>query len=83
MAYAPAIGIGALQWYTKANHVVTDPISYATGTFIVDKKTWDGISPADQAAISKLAQTAITQINDASVVDEKESLDSNKGRGLL
>jgi TRAP-type C4-dicarboxylate transport system substrate-binding protein len=82
MAYAPAIGIVALQWYTKANHVVSDPISYATGTFLVDKKTWDGISPADQAVISKLAQTAITHINDAAVVDEKESLDAMKSMGV-
>lgn len=82
MAYAPAIGIVALQWYTKANHVVTDPISYATGTFLVDKKTWDGISVADQAAISKLAKTAIIQINDAAVLDEKESLDAMKSMGV-
>jgi TRAP-type transport system periplasmic protein len=74
MAYGPAIAIIALQWYTKASQVVTDPISYATGALVISDKTWKEISAPNQGVMDKFAAEAITKLNAAAVQDEDESL---------
>lgn len=81
-AYAPAIALVALQWYTKANHMVADPISYATGSFLIDGVVWRLIPSSHQTAITKEAQSVVKKLNDAAQSDEKESLDALASMGI-
>lgn len=74
MAYGPAIAIIALQWYTKAPQMVIDPISYATGAFVLSEKTWKNISVPNRAIIEKFAAVAVGQLNSSAIQDENESL---------
>jgi TRAP-type transport system periplasmic protein len=78
MAYGPAIAIIALQWYTKAAQMVIDPISYATGAFVLSEKTWKSISVPNQAIIEKFAGVAIGHLNSSAIQDENDSLTALK-----
>jgi TRAP-type C4-dicarboxylate transport system substrate-binding protein len=80
-AYAPAIALVALQWYTKANHVVADPISYATGAFIIDQKIWKALLRTHQETISKESEFLTAKLNEAAQSDENESLEALKSMG--
>jgi TRAP-type C4-dicarboxylate transport system substrate-binding protein len=81
-AYAPAIALVALQWYTKASHVVTDPISYATGSILIDKKIWNQIAANDQSLIAKHTEALLKKLNESALIDERESLDALKSMGV-
>jgi TRAP-type C4-dicarboxylate transport system substrate-binding protein len=81
-AYAPAIAIVALQWYSKANHIVADPISFASGTLLLSDSSWRGLSPKDQAALSALAKPLSERLKDAAEADEKESLEALASMGV-
>ncbi len=81
-AYAPAIAMVALQWYTKANHVITEPISYATGSIIIYQSVWKRISVNNQAIIAKQATTLINKLNEAAQADELESISALKSMGV-
>ena len=74
MAYAPAIAITALQWYTKATAMMEQPLSYAVGTFVIEDKAWGKVSAANQAVITKLATGALNEVNQTTRSDEAESL---------
>ena len=73
-AYAPAIAVTALQWYTKCAAIMEQPLSYAVGAMVIDEKVWTKMSTAQQGTISKLAAGALSQVNDSSRSDEAEAL---------
>jgi len=81
-AYAPAIAIVALQWYSKATHIVSEPISFASGTLLLSDSSWRSLSPKDQATVSALAKPLSGKLKDAAEADEKESLDALASMGV-
>src|SRR5579859_5717545 len=49
-ANTPA-GAIAFQWHTKIKHMVDLPLTYVVGILVVDKKSFDALSPEDQKAV--------------------------------
>jgi TRAP-type C4-dicarboxylate transport system substrate-binding protein len=81
-AYAPAVGIVALQWNTKIKYLLDFPISYSVGAFLLDSKSLNKISTSNIALLKKLSIKHIQNINTANIADNQESLKSMKSSGV-
>ncbi len=81
-AYAPPLGIVALQWNTKIKYIIDFPLAYSVGAFLIDKKQWDKVSEEDRKAVLDLSDTYIAQVNEANVQDNKDALESMKNLGV-
>jgi len=45
-----------LQWHTKVKYYTDFPLAIAVGATVVSKKTWDKISPENQAIVKRIAR---------------------------
>lgn len=73
-AYAPGIGILALQWNTKVKYMIDFPVSYSIGAFVVTGAAWDKISPADQKIALDISKKYETEINLGNAKDNEDAL---------
>jgi TRAP-type C4-dicarboxylate transport system substrate-binding protein len=68
-AYAPPLGILALQWHTKVKYLVDFPTAYSVGALLVSDKLWSKIKPDQQQKILTLAKSFIKEANDKSITE--------------
>lgn len=81
-AYAPPLGIIALQWNTKIKFLLDFPLAFSTGAFLVDKGTWEKI-PADQRQkIETISAKYIDAVNTSNAKDNEDALASMKAQGI-
>lgn len=73
-AYAPPLGIIALQWNTKVKYVIDFPISYSIGAFVITSDAWAKISPADQKTVSTISKKYEDEINSTNAKDNDEAM---------
>lgn len=81
-AYAPPLGIVALQWNTKIKYIVDFPLAYSIGAFLVDKKDWDKVSDANKKKVKELSEKYIDLVNTANIQDNIDSLTAMKNNGI-
>jgi TRAP-type C4-dicarboxylate transport system substrate-binding protein len=81
-AYAPGIGIIALQWNTKIKYIVDFPISYSVGAFVISNAAWEKISPADQKLLAEITKKYEKDINATNVKDNQDALAAMKSQGI-
>ncbi len=81
-AYAPPLGIVALQWNTKIKYLVDFPISYSTGAFLMAKDSWNKIPANYQAKINEISQKCVDEINIGNTRDNGEALAAMKAMGV-
>ncbi|MDC1175146.1 TRAP transporter substrate-binding protein DctP, partial [Bacteriovoracaceae bacterium] len=81
-AYAPPMGMVALQWNTKIKYLVDFPIAYSVGAFLVSDKQWKKISPANQKILNDLSKKYLAKVNDSNVADNVEALKQIKASGV-
>lgn len=81
-AYAPPLGIVALQWNTKIKYLVDFPISYSTGAFLLSKAAWDKVPQQYHGKISELSKKYVNDINTANARDNIEALAAMKALGV-
>lgn len=81
-AYAPPLGMTALQWHSKIKYIVNYPLAYATGALVITNKEWAKISAADQAIIQEIANRKIAESNLKTRVDNTETLAEFKNMGI-
>lgn len=81
-AYAPPIGIIALQWNTKVKYMVDFPISYSIGAFVITSAAWSKISPADQKIVQDIAKKYETEINSGNAKDNEDALAAMKSQKI-
>ncbi|MCK5883145.1 MAG: TRAP transporter substrate-binding protein DctP [Bacteriovoracaceae bacterium] len=81
-AYAPPVGILAMQWHTKTKYIVDFPVTYSMGAFLVDKKKWDKIHPDDQKLVREICDRNLKLINEANINDNEVSIETLKSLGL-
>jgi TRAP-type C4-dicarboxylate transport system substrate-binding protein len=70
-AYAPPLGILALQWHTKIKYLVDFPTAYSIGALLVSDRTWAKVSPEHQKKILAIAEKFVKEANDKSVVENE------------
>lgn len=81
-AYAPPMGMLALQWNTKIKYIVDFPITYSMGAFLLDKKTWAKIPAEHHAKIKTIAQKYINQVNESNAKDNVDAITVMKSSGI-
>ena len=73
-AYAPPLGIIALQWNTKVKYIVDFPISYSVGAFVITTDAWSKISPENQKLVAAIAKKYEEQINSTNGKDNEDAM---------
>lgn len=81
-AYAPPLGIIALQWNTKIKYLLDFPLAFSTGAFLVSKDAWAKMSPAVQAKVESISAKYIGEVNKANAKDNQDALKSMKDQGI-
>lgn len=81
-AYAPPLGIVALQWSTKIKYIIDFPLAYSVGAFLIEKKKWMKIDEKYRKIILEIGRKNIAKVNEANVKDNKEALEAMKGIGV-
>jgi TRAP-type C4-dicarboxylate transport system substrate-binding protein len=81
-AYAPPLGILALQWHTKIKYLVDFPNAFSIGALLVNDKTWSKISSAHQAKITAIARKYVDEANVASTSENEAARQQMKKSGI-
>lgn len=81
-AYAPPLGIVALQWNTKVKYLVNFPISYSTGAFLITEKAWSTIPEKFRDPVKKIAAKYISEVNVANLGDNQTAMNEMKENGV-
>jgi TRAP-type C4-dicarboxylate transport system substrate-binding protein len=81
-AYAPPIGIIALQWNTKVKYMVDFPISYSIGAFVTTSAVWSKISPVDQKIVQEISKKYEGEINSGNAKDNVDALNAMKSQKI-
>lgn len=81
-AYAPPLGIMALQWQTKVKYLINFPVAYSIGALLLSNKAWKKIKPEDKKVVNELATKYINKASQASVEENKQAMDAFKSLGI-
>ena len=72
----------SLQWYRPAPNMLDLPIAPLIGATVIDKKTWNGLSAADQAALRQLAKRMQQHLSQSVPPQDQKAIDEMAHRGL-
>jgi len=61
---APPIGAIALQWHTKINYVMDEPLTYFSALLVIDKKAFNKLKDEDREIVRSIMNDAFKSIND-------------------
>jgi len=76
------LGVLMLQWFRSTPNMLDVGLAPLVGGLVIQKRTWDKISPADQAAMLKACKRAESRLA-AVIPDQDESaMEEMKKRGL-
>lgn len=81
-AYAPPLGILALQWQSKIKYLIDFPTAYSIGALLIENKRWKKISQANQQKVLSIAKKHIDRANDLAKKDNEIALTSLKEMGV-
>ncbi len=81
-AYAPPLGILALQWQNKVKYLIDFPTAYSIGALLISQKQWKKISPEHQKIVRETAKKHIDKANELAVLDNQKSLTQLKDMGI-
>ena len=76
------IGAIALQWHTQVKYLTDLPLIYLFGVFIVDKKAFDAISPADQKIVREVMGNAFKTIDQENKADNAKATAALEKQGI-
>jgi TRAP-type C4-dicarboxylate transport system substrate-binding protein len=75
-------GAIAFQWHTKIKHVVDMPVIYVVGEVLVDKKTYDSLTPADQKVVSDEFSAGFARLEKINRTDNTSAREALKSQGI-
>ena len=81
-AYAPPLGILALQWDSKVNFLLDFPLALSVGGFLISKNAWKKIKPPQQKIIEKIARQSVAKIRNSNVEDNAKALEAMRAKGI-
>ncbi len=81
-AYAPPLGILALQWQTKVKYLINFPVAYSIGAFVISKDRWKEISPEHKKLIREIATKHMKESSKQAIAENVEALNALKKGGI-
>ena len=76
------IGAIALQWHTKVNYLVDEPLTYFSAILVVDKKTFNKLSEEDQNLVREIMGAAFERIDAQNRKDNIAAREALKKQGI-
>ncbi|MHB2026864.1 MAG: TRAP transporter substrate-binding protein [Elusimicrobiota bacterium] len=61
--YGPAMGVVALQWFTKTKYIYSVPMAYSSGAVVVSRKVFDSLLPGDRKILLELGRKYFLKLN--------------------
>ncbi|MBV8062826.1 MAG: TRAP transporter substrate-binding protein DctP [Nevskia sp.] len=80
--YAPPMAVTALQWNSKVRYMLNMRLSNTIGAFLVDKKSYDALSPDLQQLLKAETQKAAREIVGYSRTQNNQTIAALKSQGL-
>lgn len=71
-----------LQWHTKVKFVTRVPLVYTFGFMAIDKKSFEKISPEDQAIVREVMGKIYENFNEKNLVDNEKAFDALLNSGI-
>ncbi|MGH8453223.1 MAG: TRAP transporter substrate-binding protein DctP [Nevskiales bacterium] len=72
----------AFQWHTKLKTFTDIPLSYIVGVLAINKKSFDSLTPADQAIVRKVMAEAFARLNKLNRQDNDSARNALRKQGL-
>lgn len=72
----------AFQWHTKLSTLTDLPLSYVIGVFVVDKRAFSRVDPADQKVMREVMNATFNKLNDLNRKDNKNAKEALKTQGF-
>jgi len=76
------IGALAFQWHTRVRYVTTTPLSYLYGALVIDNKTFNKLSPADQKLVREVMEKIYVELDKQNRVDNQAAAEAMKKQGI-
>lgn len=81
-AYAPPLGILALQWQGQVKYLVDFPTAYSIGALLISNKAWKKLKPKERETVKTIAAKHVKRANEFAVQDNKKGLEVLKKQGI-
>ncbi len=81
-AYAPPVGILALQWNSKIKYVIDFPVTFSVGAFVVSTQAWSKVSTANQKVIMEISKKYESEINAQNAKDNADAITAMKAQKI-
>lgn len=79
---APPMGAIAFQWHTKVKYLTNVPIMYLTGILAIEQKSFNKLSPEDQAIVREEVSAAGARLDAGSRAGDANARDALKNQGI-
>jgi TRAP-type C4-dicarboxylate transport system substrate-binding protein len=77
-----AVGAIALQWHTRVKYLADLPLSYLSGGLVIERKAFEKLSPADQAAVREVLERNTAELNRRSREDGERAMKALQKQGI-
>lgn len=78
----PPVGAVVLQWYTKVKYLTDLPLVYTMAYVAIDKKTFDKLSPEDQAVVTDVMTKIYAEFDRVNRKDNVDALAALENAGI-
>lgn len=79
---APPTGALAFQWHTKVRYITEAPLAYIFATLVVDKRTYNKISPEDQKVLDEVMGGIYKRFDAQGETDTSNAISTLKQQGI-
>ncbi len=79
---APPIGAIALQWHTKINYVMDEPLTYFSALLVIDKKAFNKLKDEDREIVRSVMSDAFKRINEQNRKDNVAAKQALMNQGI-
>jgi len=76
------VGAIALQWHTQVKYLTDIPLLYIYGIFMLDKRTYDKLSPEHQTVVREVMGRVFREIEQQNLDDNDKALAAIKKQGV-
>ena len=80
--YAPPLAAVAFQWHSRARYMLDFPWANSTGALLMNKRTFDRLTPENQTIVKRLVKEYAARLVDLTRNDNQEAVAILKDAGI-